>query len=142
MKKQLMTPGNPRWEEFIGRLEGPEGCNFQAEYDEGEVIVDTVTWACGGGEDKSKAAAILNTMPEIDVAASLNFFEQHGGFCDCEIVFNVEERYRSGQIDSNGSLRVTTNVTVVQSQPISSKMAQKQHFLASFVAVEGHCQVI
>lgn len=106
MKKQLMTPDNPRWEEFISRLEGPEGCNFQAEYDdEGEVIVDTVTWECGGGEDKSKAAAILNTMPEIDVAASLIFFEEYGGFCDCEIVFNVKERYRFEQIDGNGSLR-------------------------------------
>ena len=106
MKKQLMTPDNPHWEEFIDRLEGPEGCNFQGEYDdEGEVIADTVTWACGGGKDKSKATAILRTMPNIDVTASLAFFEEHGGFCDCEIAFNVEDGYRSRQIDGNGSLR-------------------------------------
>jgi hypothetical protein len=36
------------------------------------------------GEDKSKAAAILKTMPAIDVAASLAFFEEYGDFCDCK----------------------------------------------------------
>jgi len=106
MAQQIMTPDSPHWEEFISRLEGPEGCNFQADYDdEGEIIADTVTWECEGGEDKSKAAAILRTIPKIDVAASLAFFEEQGGYCDCEIVFNVEEGYRGRQIDSNGFLK-------------------------------------
>jgi hypothetical protein len=96
MKKQVMTPDHLRWEEFIQRLEGPEGCHFQGEYDDkGELILDSVTWECAGGDDKSKAAAILGTMPQIDLPASLTFFEKHGGVCDCEIVFNVEMSYRA-----------------------------------------------
>ncbi len=103
MNQQFMIPDHPRWQEFIQRLEGPEGCNFQGEYDdEGQLIPDSVTWECAGGEDKSKATAILKTMPAIDVTASLAFFEEHGGFCDCEIVFNVERNYRSRQVRSNG----------------------------------------
>lgn len=103
MKQQLMTPDHPRWEEFIQRLEGPEGCDFQGEYDdEGELIPDSVKWQCAGGEDKSKAVAILKTMPEIDIAASLSFFEEQGGFCDCEIVFNVEKNHRSRRESGNG----------------------------------------
>jgi len=103
MKQQLMTPDHPRWEEFIRRLEGPEGCNFQAEFDDdGKLIPDSTTWECAGGEDKSKAVAILKTMPAVDVAASLVFFEEHGGFCDCEIVFNVESNHRTRRERGNG----------------------------------------
>lgn len=103
MKQKIMTPGHLRWGEFIQCLEGPEGCDFQGEYnDEGQLIPDSLTWECAGGEDKSKATAILKTMPEIDVTASLAFFEEHGGFCDCEIVFNVERNYRSRQVRNNG----------------------------------------
>ena len=103
MKQQVMTPDHPRWEEFIHRLEGPEGCHFQGEYDDdGKLIPDSVKWECAGGEDKSKAVAILRTMPEIDVTASLVFFEQHSGYCDCEIVFNVEMNYQTGGVRDNG----------------------------------------
>jgi hypothetical protein len=103
MKPQIMTPDHPRWREFIQRLEGPEGCHFQAEYDDdGELIFDSVTWECAGGDDKSKATAILRTMPEIDVEASLTFFEWHGGDCDCEILFNVEMSYHRPKGEQNG----------------------------------------
>ena len=96
MKPQVMTPDHPHWEAFFQRLEGPEGCHFQGEYDnDGELVADSVKWECAGGEDKSKATAILKTMPEIDMAASLAFFEQHGGWCDCEIVFNVENNFQA-----------------------------------------------
>lgn len=102
MKQQVMTPDHPHWDAFLRRLEGPEGCHFQGEYDdEGNLILNSVEWECAGGKDKSKAIAILKTMPDIDVSASLAFFEQHGGYCDCEIVFNVETGYRSGSKRGN-----------------------------------------
>jgi len=28
-------------------------------------------------------------MSNVDIDASLKFFEMHGGHCDCEILFNV-----------------------------------------------------
>lgn len=77
-----VIPGHPRWREFSERLVGPEGCDFR----EGD---DGPTWKCGGGTDKSKATAILREMGGADVDASLAHYEDHGGYCDCEIIFNV-----------------------------------------------------
>jgi len=80
----VMNPSHPLWEEFCERLEGPEGCDFQKdEYDH-------ITWNCKGGHDKPKARTILATM-YIDIESSLKYFEEHGGYCDCEILFNVAE---------------------------------------------------
>lgn len=85
-----MTPDNPRWEEFVRRLEGPEGCDFQCDTGpDGKPDLDTVRWSCGGGYDKSKAEAILRDMGGIDVEGSLAYFEERGGHCDCEILFNI-----------------------------------------------------
>jgi rhodanese-related sulfurtransferase len=83
---EIMTPNHPKWDEFVTRLEGPEGCNFREDPEHG------IVFNCGGGKDKSKAAAILRRMgfESPAVAESLEYFEEHGGYCDCEILFNVE----------------------------------------------------
>lgn len=80
---EIMTPKHDLWGEFMTRLEGPEGCDFREDENE------NVTWKCNGGTDKSKARAILESMPGVDVTGSLEFFEARGGHCDCEIIFNV-----------------------------------------------------
>ena len=89
-----MTPSHPRWDEFIERLEGIEGCDFQEEN-------GNITWYCAGGNDKSQATKILRKMNEqvegewtIDIQGSLDFFHENGGHCDCEIIFNVEDRVK------------------------------------------------
>ena len=82
---KIMQPKHPRWEEFCERLNGPEGIDYKQEKD------GRWTWKCSGGEDKSLATAILKTMPEIDIEASLKYFEDNGGHCDCEILLNVVE---------------------------------------------------
>lgn len=81
--KEVMTPDHARWEEFCNRLSGPEACDFKAD------PVSGFTWKCKGGMDKTFAEAILPDF-DVDVPASLAFFESHGGHCDCEILFNVE----------------------------------------------------
>jgi hypothetical protein len=91
MTTNIMTIEHPRWEEFAERLEGPEGCNFTAEYDEaGNYIDGSGRWQCKGGKDKTFATAILTDMG-MDVEASLKYFEVNGGYCDCEILFNVDK---------------------------------------------------
>lgn len=89
---RIMTPSEPDWNEFKDRLEGPEGCNFRKD-DAGEIW-----WDCGGHEDTiadfSKSTAILSSMDNIDVPASIEFFGEHGGYCDCEVLFNVEASCR------------------------------------------------
>jgi Protein of unknown function (DUF2695) len=79
-----MTKEHPRWEEFLERLEGPEGCNFR------EAAPGKTVWNCAGGDDKSLATAILTDMGA-SIEESLAYFEAHGGYCDCEILFNVAD---------------------------------------------------
>ena len=81
-----MTTEHPRWGEFCERLGGPEGCDFKKDK-KGEIH-----WKCAGGRDKSLATKILRKMGLTlrEVAESFAYFEEHGGYCDCEILFNVD----------------------------------------------------
>jgi hypothetical protein len=58
------------------------------------------TWRCGddgsGGSKYMYAEAVMAELGEIDIAGTLAFFRQHGGGCDCEILFNVEDHFPSG----------------------------------------------
>jgi hypothetical protein len=83
MEKEILTPEHRLWDEFYERLSGPEGIDFRPHSAKG------FTWRCGGGRNKDLSAAILRTMPTIDVEGTLAYFEAHGGHCDCRIVFNV-----------------------------------------------------
>lgn len=88
-----MSPKHPRWRNFIRRLEGREGCNFR-EKKPGDAT--SITWRCRGGHDKTYATAILKKVGGIDIAGSLAYFDDHGGHCDCEIVFNVSTHIAEG----------------------------------------------
>ena len=52
------------------------------------------TWRCGndgsGGSKHRYAEAVLTELGGIDIDGTLEFFRQHGGYCDCEILFNVD----------------------------------------------------
>ena len=80
--KEVMTPDNARWDEFVVRLEGPEGCNFHKD-DEGDTL-----WTCKAKIERPLARKLLEKMG-MDIEESLNYFNDHGGYCDCEILFNV-----------------------------------------------------
>ncbi len=83
----LMTPENPRWPEFTRRL------SETLFYDD-----DHLRWYCDGDGtgDSDPALAhryarqILAQMGGVDVDGSLAFFCENGGYCDCEILFNVD----------------------------------------------------
>lgn len=81
-----MTPWHPRWIEFLSRLEAPEGCSFQVGADS---LPNSTTWLCSCRSNKDKAIKILETMDGVNIPASLRYFERKGGFCDCQILFNV-----------------------------------------------------
>lgn len=82
-----LTPEHPRWEEFLDRLYGPEGCDFQ-EKDDGSFT------STRDPSDRTRPACrrIMRRMglSRREIAASLAYFEQHGGYCDCEVLFNVD----------------------------------------------------
>ncbi len=90
----LITPGHPRWDEFLDRLTGPLGLNVR---DSG--------WHCAGGEDKRHSRRVLLAMglSPAAVAANLAFFERHGGYCDCEVWMNVEPSVLRGGEEEEAS---------------------------------------
>ncbi len=77
---KIMDFNNENWEEFIVKLEGPGFCNFRYTSDGG------TEWDCDG--DLTLTEKLLNEY-DVDVGLSLEFFAKHGGYCDCEVCFNV-----------------------------------------------------
>jgi len=81
---EILTTEHERWAEFASILEGEQGCNFR-EREDGETI-----WDCSAGTDKSLTKSILiRFFPETDIDKTMDYFESNGGYCDCEILFNV-----------------------------------------------------
>ena len=74
--------------EFLKRLEGPEGCNFK-ETKKGDP--ESITWSCKGGTNKDLSVKILTAMKisPSKQAEFLTLCTLHGGHCDCEIIFNA-----------------------------------------------------
>jgi hypothetical protein len=68
----ILSPEHPRWDEFVSRLDL-----------EGEKM---------GGCDLTHrhSKKVMTEMGGIDVDATLEFFRGHGGYCDCEVLVNVE----------------------------------------------------
>jgi hypothetical protein len=82
---EIMDLDNPRWEKFISRLAGEEGCNFRET--DGKAV-----WDCNGDKNRPSTCAILADMgfTADQIASSLSYFESNGGYCDCEIILNVD----------------------------------------------------
>ena len=76
---EILTPESPRWAAFADEL-------FK------------VTRICdgdGSGESNPDlvhryAKKVMADMGNVDIPGSLAFFEAHGGYCDCEILLNVD----------------------------------------------------
>jgi Protein of unknown function (DUF2695) len=66
---EILTPESPRWETFVEQLDAAI-----AEH------------GCASGTNKDNA---------VDLESSLDYFEDHGGYCDCEIILNVDKGWPS-----------------------------------------------
>jgi hypothetical protein len=69
---ETLNPESPRWEEFVSMLREDtylEDCDCTHRH----------------------ALRIMASMGRVDVDKSIAFFKSHGGFCDCEILYNVVE---------------------------------------------------
>jgi len=76
---EIMTPDNPRWQEFGEGLAGPEGINVREGF---PVDCDCLGWP--------KSTKILESMGNIDIEGTLRYFDECGGCCDCEVLLNVD----------------------------------------------------
>ena len=98
MKSEILTPKHSRWNLFVALL--------------GKTLTDGLlegTWRCGndgsGGSRHRYAEAVMAELGGIDIPSTLAFFRQHGGYCDCETLFNVD---RPDLYDPPGSTSVTS----------------------------------
>jgi hypothetical protein len=64
-----MHPGHPRWREFLTKLDAVPRCTKTTD----------------------NARAILATLDGVDVDRSLRVLHELGGYCDCAILYDVEE---------------------------------------------------
>ncbi len=101
----ILTVDHHRWDEFAGILEGPDGCNFRKE-SPGKGKKEETRWDCGGGSDKSIAERILGDLGGFNIPRSLEYFDRHGGHCDCEILFNVVQLEPGQREDAVRSIAV------------------------------------
>ena len=79
------------WGEFFDRLEGPEGCDFSEDG----------SWTCSGKGDFPLTRKLFGDMElsENQIEECIAHFAKHGGYCDCEVVFNGRDAYeREGRL--------------------------------------------
>jgi hypothetical protein len=78
-----MNPRHPRWDEFVDRMVGQEGCGF------GFIRHNSAHYHCRG--DHRSARHILAGMgfDEATVTASLAWFRRQRADCDCMILWKI-----------------------------------------------------
>lgn len=86
-----------KWNEFLERLEGEEGCNFKYLDEEAEKNEDhtKITWDCSKKYRVfSYSEKILKNMgfKKSEIDNIINIFIDNGGLCDCCILFNLREK--------------------------------------------------
>jgi hypothetical protein len=95
MALEILTPASSRWGLFVRLLENSLTEGMPAD-----------TWRCGndgsGGSKHRYAEAVMAELGGIDIAGTLEFFRQHGGGCDCEILLNVDRPDLDGPPGSTG----------------------------------------
>lgn len=67
-----MNYDHPKWDEFISLL--------------GSSISEI--W-CNSEINKPVTKSVLKRFEDIDIAKTFKFLESIGGYCDCEVIFNV-----------------------------------------------------
>jgi hypothetical protein len=79
MRAEILTTSSRRWREFTDALFAK--------------LSGSVPGRCLGDEQPTRhcyALEVMGGIGSIDIEGSLVFFEEHGGFCDCEILINID----------------------------------------------------
>jgi hypothetical protein len=77
---EVLTPESPRWDEFadaLCRAIERHGCDGDGH--------------AAGWATHRRAKQIMAEMGSVDISNSLAFFEDRGGYCDCEVLLNVDD---------------------------------------------------
>jgi hypothetical protein len=70
---EILTLKHPRWREFANKLS-------DALADADDICDNTLR----------RSVRVLEKMAGIDVRGTIAWFGEHGGYCDCEILMNID----------------------------------------------------
>src|SRR5262245_34549266 len=89
--KPVMTPFDQGWQDFYKEMASRLICpgTPKEEIVSGERCCD---------HTYSRAVEILSDMG-YDVTKSLAYFQYHSGYCDCEVLLNVQEAVRDAWLE-------------------------------------------
>jgi hypothetical protein len=135
--KEVLKPGSRRWKEFatvLGMVIEGRGCDNDKGLNPGapELV-------------RSGARAIMEIMGGVEVDATLKYFDEQGGFCDCEIRYNVDQGPGSTE-DDDGSRELTPDErrwfhaaeeAVKQFEPIRAKRDSQRRIRDAHNALLG-----
>ena len=79
-----------QFNKFCKLLEGNEGCNFIEKIKDDP---NSITWKCYHDFRFTKKI-LKNYFKEVDIQKFIEFCKNNGGYCDCEILYNVAEESR------------------------------------------------
>jgi len=90
MSLGLMTPRHPKWQRFIKKLKGPGYCDFRGSGKD-------FRFNCDASRTCPKVRKALHALGanKQEIEQSIGFFAAMSGFCDCEIIWNVEAIFES-----------------------------------------------
>jgi hypothetical protein len=80
MTKEILTPNSKHWVPFINAL----GHAVQVNGCDGDAGINNYL------DVYRQSKQIMADMGNVDIPASLTFFQNNGGHCDCEILLNVD----------------------------------------------------
>jgi len=113
----ILTPQHPLWEAFVARLEAAldqHGCDDLPDKSLSRAILEALNRsiaarkADGAQADGTQAGktqgdddfieavfryAAQGPGAPIDVEATLRWFKEHDGYCDCEVLYHVVGKY-------------------------------------------------
>jgi len=83
---EILTPESPRWDEFANGLSMmmTRGCG------EGQWRCDGDGFGANPEHVHRYAKTVMRNMGNVDIEGTLAYCKEHGGGCDCEILFNVD----------------------------------------------------
>jgi|GEM_PF-2445843 len=82
----VMNPDHRKWEEFVSTM------NSLDHFGKIKGIIERNNLQLGCQHDTTFTELLLETYPDVDVPATLEYFKFWGGYCDCEVIANVVNR--------------------------------------------------
>ena len=80
---ETLTRSKKDWNKFADLLASKEGIDVK-------IINNKFTSNCDNKHTKAKKI-LRKYFPKYDIPMTIKYFEKNGGYCDCEVLMNVDK---------------------------------------------------